>query len=220
MGYGCAIQIEGDYALFSRPELKTERVTYSVITPSAARNIIEATYWKPQIQYRINRIHVYNEPEYSNIRRNEVSRKISDSDAKSLMNKKASGKGYLITSQCIQQRAATVLKNVKYIVEIEFEMTGKNSFEDDTASKHYNMLLRRLRKGQYFQAPYLGVREFPAKVTLVEEDIPESSLKGERDLGVMMYDIDYSDSENLQPEFFHAVMKDGIIDLKNVRKMR
>lgn len=220
MGYGISIQIEGEYALFSRPDLKTERFSYSVITPSAARNIVESIYWKPQIDYEIKRIYVYHEPEYTNIRRNEVSKKASATDAKSLMNKKASGKGFIDTTQCIQQRASTLLKNVKYIISVEFKMTGVNSDEGDTEAKHYNVLLRRLRRGQCFQQPYLGTREFPAKVTLIEGEIPESNLKGERDLGVMLYDINYSDPEHLQPEFFHCIMHDGVIDLSHVRKMR
>lgn len=218
MGYGIAVQIEGDYALFSRPELKTERYSYSVITPSAARAIIQSVYWKPQIAYHIKRIHVYNEPEFTNVRRNEVGAKITD--AKSLMNKSPSAKGYINTTKEIQQRAATILKNVKYIVEFEFKMTGIKSTEEDTPEKHYNMLLRRLRKGQCFHQAYLGTREFPAKVTIVEEDIPKSNLAGTRDLGIMLFDIDYSDLNNLQPVFFHAVMNDGIIDISKSKKVR
>ena len=220
MGYGVAVQIEGEYALFSRPELKTERYSYNVITPSAARNLIQAIYWKPQIEYRIKRIHVYNEFEFTNIRRNEVGAKASSSDAKALMKKSPSGKGYINTTKEIQQRAATVLKNVNYIVEVEFDMTGIKSTEEDTPAKHYNMLLRRLRQGQQYSQPYLGVREFPAKVTLVEGDIPPSDLKGTRDLGVMLYDLDYSNKRDLQADFFHAVMVDGVIDLRDVKKVR
>lgn len=220
MGYGINILVEGDYALFSRAELKTERFSYSTITPSAARGIISAVYWKPQIQYKINKIHVYNDIEFTNIRRNEVSEKASAQDAKKMMKNSPSAKGYIDTTKVIQQRAATVLKNVKYIIEFEFQMTGIESDESDTPAKHYNMLLRRLRKGQCFHMPYLGTREFPAKVTLVEDDILESKLTGERDLGIMLYDIDYSDPGNLVPEFFHAVMKDGVIDLTDVKKVR
>lgn len=220
MGYGINILIEGDYALFSRVEMKTERMSYDVITPSAARGVINAIYWKPQIQYRIQRIHVYNPIEFTNFRRNEVSAKASASDAKSLMNNKASGKGYIDTTKCIQQRASTVLKNVKYIIEFTFDMTGIDSLEEDTPAKHYNMIMRRLRKGQCFHQPYLGTREFSAKVTLVEGEIPESDLKGTKDLGWMLYDIDFSSPENLVPEFFKAVMVDGVIDLTDVKKVR
>lgn len=220
MGYGVTVQIEGEYALFSRPELKTERFSYNVITPSAARGIIQAIYWKPQISYRMKRIHVYNESEFTNIRRNEVETKASSTDAKSLMKKNISAKGYIDTTKEIQQRAATILKNVKYIVEFDFDMTGIETTEEDTPAKHYNMLLRRLRKGQCFHQPYLGTREFPAKVTLIEDEIPPSELKGKRDLGVMLYDMNYSDLNNIQPEFFHAIMQDGIIDLTKVSKVR
>lgn len=219
MGYGVSILVEGDYALFTRPELKTERYSYSVITPSAARGIVSSIYWKPQISYRINRIHVYNDIEFTNFRRNEVSVKASATDARSIMNKKSTGKGYINTKKYIQQRASTVLKNVKYIIEYDFEMTGVDSKDGDTPAKHYNMILRRLRKGQCFHQPYLGTREFPAKVSLFEEEIPESNL-GNMDFGFMLYDIDFTDPNNLVPEFFHAEMKHGVIDLKNVKRMR
>jgi CRISPR-associated protein Cas5d len=220
LGYGIKVLIEGDYALFTRPELKVERYSYDFITPSAARGILESVYWKPQIKWKINRIHVLKKPEFTTILRNEVDRKISDSEAKKLMENSKAAKGYLDTTKSIQQRSSTILKNVKYIIEAEFIMTGIDSKEDDTPEKHYNVILRRLRNGQYFHKAYLGCREFPAKVTLLEGECPKSELEGEQDYGVMLFDMDYSDKHNITPIFFRAKMVDGIVDLTNVEKVR
>lgn len=215
MGYGIKILVEGEYALFARPELKVERYSYDFITPSAARGIVESIYWKPQIQWHIDRIHVLKKPEFTTILRNEVDSKISDAEVKKLMEQKPA-KGYLDTTKAIQQRSATVLKNVKYVIEAHFELTGVNSEEGDTQEKHYNVILRRLRNGQYFHKSYLGTREFPAKVTLLEGECPKSELVGEQDYGMMLYDMDYSDKNNIVPVFFRAKMVDGVVDLKNV----
>ena len=159
MSYGIKLKVYGDYACFTRPEMKVERVSYDVITPSAARGIIEAVYWKPAIRWVIDRIHVLNEIKFTNIRRNEVSQKISASNVKKIMN---SGKGrlYQIASEDRQQRAAMILKDVCYIIEAHFEMTEKVG-PSDTPEKHYNIALRRMRQGQCYHQPCLGTREFP-----------------------------------------------------------
>ncbi|HLO16971.1 MAG TPA: type I-C CRISPR-associated protein Cas5c [Anaerolineales bacterium] len=198
------IRVSGDYALFTRPEMKVERVSYDIITPSAARGVIEAVYWKPAIRWVIDKIHVLKEIEFTNIRRNEVSEKASEN------------KPYLVATEIRQQRAALVLKNVDYVIEAHFELTDKAG-PDDTKEKHYNIVLRRLRKGQYFHAPCLGTREFGAKVELIEEgaDIPHSPL-GNLDLGWMLYDLDFSDSEDIKPQFFKASLKDGVMDLTDL----
>lgn len=204
MGYGIKIRVSGDYALFTRPEMKVERVSYDIITPSAARGIIEAVYWKPAIRWKIDKIHVLKEIEFTNIRRNEVSEKASER------------KPYLVAPEIRQQRAALVLKNVDYIIEAHFEMTDKAGAED-TVEKHYNIVLRRLRKGQQFHAPCLGTREFGAKVELIEdgEAIPQSPL-GDMELGWMLHDLDFSDAEDIKPEFFRASLKNGVLDLTNL----
>lgn len=220
MGYGIKILVEGDYALFTRPELKVERYSYDFITPSAARGILESIYWKPQIKWQINRIHVLKKPEFTTILRNEVDSKISDSDVKRMMNNSKSAKGYIDTTKSIQQRSSTILKNVKYIIEAEFIMTGKDSDTDDTPDKHYNVILRRLRNGQYFHKAYLGCREFPAKVSILEGDCPQSELSGEQDYGMMLYDMDYTGKQNITPVFFRAKMVNGIVELINVEKVR
>jgi CRISPR-associated protein Cas5d len=218
MGYGIKIRVSGEYALFTRPEMKVERVSYDVITPSAARGIIEAIYWKPAICWKIDKIHVLNEIEFTNIRRNEVSEKISDSEARRRMNG-SQEPFYLDVSdqRNRQQRAALVLKNVDYVIEAHFDLTEKAG-EEDTVEKHYNIVLRRLRKGQHFHAPCLGTREFGAKVELIEDaPIPKSVLKDNRDLGWMLYDLDFSDSQDIQPQFFKATLNNGVLDLTQVQ---
>lgn len=204
MGYGITVRVRGEYALFTRPEMKVERVSYEVITPSAARGIIEAVYWKPAIRWVIDKIHVLNEIEFTNVRRNEVSDKAS------------MGKPYIVVTEARQQRAAMVLRNVDYIIEAHFAMTPKAGPED-TKAKHYNMALRRLREGQHFHAPCLGTREFGAKVELIEEGqpLPQSPL-GDRDLGWMLYDLDFSNPRDIQPKFFKAELRQGVLDLTSV----
>ena len=220
MGYGIVIRVCGDYALFTRPEMKVERVSYDAITPSAARGIIEAVYWKPAIRWVIDRIHVLNEIEFTNIRRNEVSEKISESMARRIMNG-AREPFYLSTNDVRQQRAAMILKNVDYVIEAHFEIIAEKAGPDDTQEKHYNIVLRRLRKGQYFSAPCLGTREFGAKVELVEDGlIPKSRLTGSRDLGWMLYDLDFSDSQNITPQFFKATLNNGVLDLTDLKMAR
>lgn len=204
MGYGIKIRVSGDYALFTRPEMKVERVSYDVITPSAARGIIEAVYWKPAIRWVIDRIHVLKPIEFTNIRRNEVSEKASER------------KPFLVAPEIRQQRAALVLKNVDYVIEAHFDLTDKAG-EEDTKEKHYNIILRRLRKGQHFHAPCLGTREFGAKVELIEDGdpIPQSPL-GDVELGWMLHDLDFSDSEDIKPQFFKAALKNGVLDLTHL----
>lgn len=217
MGYGITIRVEGPYALFTRPEMKVERVSYDVITPSAARGIIEAVYWKPAIRWVIDKIHVLREIQFTNIRRNEVSDKASVDNALQVM-KGANKPLYIAATDSRQQRAAMVLKDVDYVIEAHFEKVEKEWGERDTEEGHYNIVLRRLREGQRFHAPCLGTREFPAKVTLIEDkrDIPKSPLTGKRDLGYMLYDLDFSNPRDIQPMFYHAIMQDGIIDVREL----
>lgn len=216
MGYGIKIRVSGDYALFTRPEMKVERVSYDIITPSAARGIIEAVYWKPAIRWVIDKIHVLKEIEFTNIRRNEVSEKASESEARRRMNGTTTEPMYLSATNNRQQRAALVLKNVDYIIEAHFDMTDKAG-DEDTVEKHYNIILRRLRKGQHFHAPCLGTREFGAKVELIEDDepIPPSPL-GDMELGWMLHDLDFSDSEDIKPQFFKATLNNGVLDLTDL----
>jgi CRISPR-associated protein Cas5d len=219
MGYGITIRVRGPYALFTRPEMKVERVSYDVITPSAARGIIEAIYWKPAIRWVVDRIFVLNEIEFTNIRRNEVSDKASTDKVIQLM-KGSNEPFYLSTTEKRQQRASMVLKDVDYIIQAHFEIVSERAGPEDTEEKHYNIILRRLRKGQYFHAPSLGTREFGAQVELIEGDaIPRSPFKGTRELGWMLYDLDFSDPKDIKPFFFKATLVDGLLDLTDVQKV-
>lgn len=216
MGYGITFRVRGDYALFTRPEMKVERVSYDVMTPSAARGVIEAIYWKPAIRWVIDKIHVLNPIEFTNIRRNEVSDKISTSEAERRM-KGATAPFFMDATDKRQQRAAMVLKNVDYVVETHFEPVPEEAGPDDSVEKHYNIALRRLRKGQQFHAPYLGTREFGAQVELIEDgQVPTSALTGAQDLGWMLYDLDFRDPNDIRPKFFKAQMQDGVIDLTSI----
>ena len=220
MGYGITIRVRGEYALFTRPEMKVERVSYEIITPSAARGIIEAVYWKPAIRWVIDRIVVLREIEFTNIRRNEVSEKASTSEALRIM-KGSSEPFYLSSNEKRQQRAAMVLKDVDYVIQAHFEMVPEKAGPDDTPEKHYNMALRRLREGQHFHAPCLGTREFGARVELIDEGvIPPSPLSGVYELGWMLYDLDFSNARDIRPIFFKATLSNGVLDLKNVQKAR
>lgn len=213
MGYGISVETWGKYALFTRPEMKAERVSYDVITPSAARGLIEAVYFKPAIRWIIDRIIVCEPIAFTNIRRNEVKTKLSASSAKSAMN----GTGQIrpiYTPEDIQQRASMVLKNVRYIIEAHFEPTSKAG-EDDTPKKHYNIALRRLRNGQCFHQPCFGCREFPANFKLFEGDSDKEGIHESRDLGFMLYDMNYTNPRDIKPMFFRAVMKNGVIDLRD-----
>jgi len=219
MSFGITVRVKGDYALFTRPEMKVERVSYDVITPSAARGIIEAVYWKPAIRWVIDRIHVLNPIQFTNVRRNEVGEKASFATAKSLMRGSSQNDFYLDVLSSRQQRAAMVLRDVDYVIEAHFEMVPEKGGEGDTPEKHYNIALRRLRKGQHHAQPCLGTREFAANVSIIEnEPIPVSQLTGENDLGWMLYDMDFSDPEDIKPIFFRAIMVDGILDLRDALK--
>jgi CRISPR-associated protein Cas5d len=220
MGYGITIRVRGAYALFTRPEMKVERVSYDVITPSAARGIIEAIYWKPAIRWVIDKIYVLREIEFTNIRRNEVSDKASTDKALQLM-KGGKEPFYLAATEKRQQRASMVLKDVDYIIQAHFEIVPDKAGPDDSVEKHYNIILRRLRKGQYFSPPCLGTREFGAQVELIEDSvIPPSPLRGLLELGWMLYDLDFSDPQDIKPVFFKAALNDGVLDLTYLQLAR
>lgn len=207
MGYGIRVKLWGDYACFTRPEMKAERVSYDIITPSAARGILEAIYWKPAICWVIDTIHVQNKIQFDNIRRNEVGHKISENKIKSAL-KGTPVDLYQDTTEDRQQRATMLLRDVCYIIEAHFELTSLAGSED-TPEKHYNIALRRLRKGQCFHHPYFGCREFPVHFELVEGEIQPSELHGEVDLGWMLWDIDFE--RGMTPLFFRAEMVDGVV---------
>lgn len=207
MAEGVKLMVEGTYACFSRPETKVERVSYDVMTPSAARGVLEAIYWKPAIRWVVERIHVLKPIRFTNIRRNELGSKIPAGAVKRAMD---SGKGRLgvIIEDDRQQRASMVLRDVAYVIEARFELTDPG---DTNTGKHKDIFRRRAAAGQCFHTPYLGCREFPASFHLLEEQLPASALEGEQDLGWMLYDLDFRNG--MQPWFFRAKMVNGVIDV-------
>lgn len=200
----------GEYALFSRPEFKTERVSFDIITPSAARGFLESIFWHPGLTWHIDRIHVCSPIRFTNLRRNEVKATISARSARAVMERSA-GKLYLNTTEEIQQRASLLLRDVRYIIVAHFTMTDRAATSDNPG-KFQDIIQRRIRKGQFYSQPYFGCREFPAHFRPCEKipSCPEE-LKGERDLGWMLWDMDYSDPKNIRPLFFRAKLQDGVL---------
>jgi CRISPR-associated protein Cas5d len=216
------IEVWGDYACFARPEMKVERVSYEIITPSAARAIFEAIYWQPAFRWEVTRIEVLKPVKWISVRRNEVG---------NIMSHRA---GPLFIEECRQQRSGLFLKDVHYrlAARLEFIPAGKrNGFDgrksilqDDTLSsnphrqtenpgKYYAIFERRAARGQCFNQPYLGCREFSAGFRLVGDD--EQGLKDpvreSRDLGFTLYDLDFSCEEGPRPMYYRPRMNEGII---------
>ena len=206
----------GDYALFTRPEFKVERCTYEVMTPSAARGLLESIYWHPGMRWIIDRIYVLNPIKYMNIRRNEVKSKISGRNVKQAMLGKTPDL-WISTSDDIAQRAALVLKNVHYVIDAHFEMTDQANGTDNRG-KFSDIIKRRLKRGSCYSQPYFGCREFTANFQAwpKEHQIVTAYNTEVIDLGYMLYDMDYSDPKNIVPQFFHAVLDHGILDLTTV----
>lgn len=213
MGYGIKLRVWGDYACFTRPEMKVERVSYDVMTPSAARGILEAIHWKPAISWVIDRIHVMKPIQFENIRRNEIESKASKR------------KKYIFATEERQQRASLILRDVEYIIEAHFDMTERSG-EEDSPEKHYNIFLRRARQGQCFHQPYFGTREFPVKFELIEDKLEEnvSAYTGTIDLGYMLLDQTFilnskGEVKEVIPHFYRAQMVNGVIEVPK-RKRR
>ena len=215
-----SLEVWGDYALFTRPEMKVERVSYDVMTPSAARGLIEAIYWHSGLRWIIDRIHVCAPIRFSSLRRNEVKSTISARTAKTVM-ERGRGDLYMCTTESIQQRAALLLRDVRYVIEAHFEMTDKAA-PGDNPGKFQDIAKRRIQRGQFYHQPCFGCREFPANFCLCEEGEIRTAYDDveEKDLGFMLFDMDYSDRNNIQPMFFRAVMKRGVLDLRDCEVIR
>lgn len=206
------VEVWGDYACFTRPEMKVERVSYDVMTPSAARGLLEAIYWHPGLKWHIDKIYVLKPIEFTNIRRNEVKSKIPARNVCSVMNG-AKDPLFISTSDDIQQRAALVLKNVRYIIEAHFKTTD-NAAKGDNEGKFCDIMRRRLEKGQCYHQPCFGCREFPANFRKWEGgEIVTAYSDGEKDLGFMLFDMNFTDPDNITPKFFRAKLKRGVLDL-------
>ena len=211
------LEVWGAYALFSRPELKVERVSYDVPTPSAARGIVEAVYYHPGLRWYIDRIHVLNPIRFVSIRRNEVTDKISGRNVRQA----AQGGGqplYLVTSQKIVQRSSLLLQDVHYVIEAPFEMTDKAA-PSDNPGKFQDIVTRRMERGQCFHTPYFGCREFPVSFRRWPGG-PIPTIDETRDLGLMLYDFDYSDPAAITPTYFRARLEHGVLNTQNCEVFR
>lgn len=236
---GFCLDVSGEFACFTRPEMKVERVSYDVITPSAARAIFEAIFWKPAIAWHITKIEVLNPIRWINLKRNEVSEVARG------------GKSDIWIEDKRVQRSGLLLKDVRYRLHGEFEFIppeyrGKTLMpspewlaseeeqrlfresqecrSDEKSAKYAAMFERRALKGQYFMHPYLGCREFSCRevrlvrnISMEPTPIPES-----RDLGFMLYDMDYHNPKDIQPMFFRARMEQGVIitDSKQIEVLK
>lgn len=200
------LKVWGRNACFTRPEMKVERVSYDVMTPSAARGVLEAILWKPAIQWKITQIDVLNPIKWESVRRNEVG---------AVMSPRTNG---IFIEDQRQQRAGLFLRDVAYIIHAYFEMTDKAGAEDSVV-KFQEMFLRRSERGQCFHRPYLGCREFAGEFEVFTngKPIPEP-ISETRDLGWMLYDMDFNGKEPM-PRFFRANLDNGrmMIDEKEVR---
>jgi CRISPR-associated protein Cas5d len=219
MVYGVRLHVWGERACFTRPEMKVERVSYDVMTPSAARGILEAVHWKPAIRWVVDCIHVLKPIRFQSFRRNEVTDKISAALAKrAMITGVRAGLGLDISDQKKRaQRSTTLLVDVAYVIEAHFELTARAA-ADDTPAKHLSMFNRRAASGQCFHRPCLGTREFAADFALIAEDdpLPASDLPADqrnRDLGWMLYDIDFENGN--ASRFFRARLTEGVLDVQH-----
>ena len=220
MGKGVKVKVWGDYALFSRPEMKVERCSYDVITPSAARGILEAIYWHPGMKWVIDKIYVKNPIRFTSVRRNEVKSKISANNVLQACNG-ADKPLYISTKEDIVQRASLILRDVCYVIEAHFEIT-ENANDSDNPGKFKDIIMRRLKRGECYHMPYFGCREFPVNFCICDEEEVHTIYDEviEKDLGFMLYDLDYSDRNNIQPMFYRAIMKRGVLDLRDCEVIR
>ena len=211
------MEVWGNRALFTRPEMKVERVSYDIPTPSAARGMMESVYYHPGLVWHIDKIYVLNPIRFTNVRRNEVDAKILASD---LRNAAQGGTKplFLVTSESIQQRAAMMLQDVRYVIEAHFDMTEKAA-PSDNPGKFQDIIKRRLKRGQCYSQPYLGCRECTAHFRLWEGGEIET-ISETRDLGWMLFDMDYTNPSNIIPMFFRAKMVNGVVDVANCEVVR
>lgn len=208
------VRVRGEIACFTRPEMKVERVSYEVITPSAARGVLEAILWKPAIAWVVRRIHVLAPVRWTSFKRNEVTGKIATGAVRSAM-RGGTSPAPIAIEEARAQRHTLALRDVDYVIEAGFRLVAAKAEPEDTPVKFIEMFRRRLEKGQCFRTPYLGCREFPARV----ESAPErfSAVPETRDLGWMLHDIEFrTDAANL-PHFFQARLVAGTIDVPPLR---
>ena len=226
------LEVWGDYACFTRPEMKVERVSYDVMTPSAARAVFEAILWKPAISWRITKIEVLHPIRWISVRRNEVGKTASNPTQAQLEGKDVAPMGIFIEDHR-QQRAGLFLRDVRYRIYGRFEFIPperrqiiharygeywaddeeKNNRSDENDAKYAAMFERRAKRGQCFHRPYLGCREFACNFSLIEAPVsPVGKINADNDLGWMLYDMNYADPSNPVPEFFRACLKNNAVN--------
>lgn len=205
--FNFCVRIHGPLACFTRPEFSTERLSYEVITPSAARGVLEAVLWKPAICWRIHAVHVLSEIKWIEFRRNEVNKRVSTRDAFSAAICKTPLRDYF-SDEDHAQRNTVALKDVDYIVEASITLT-MHAGAEDSLPKFYAMFERRLRKGQHIYQPYLGCREFPAYLEAANEH--PKAIGETRELGWMLHDMEYF--ADRRPRFFQARLEDGVMQV-------
>jgi len=206
------LEITGEFACFTRPEMKVERVSYDVITPSAARAVFEAILWKPAVRWHVRRIEVLRPIRWINLRRNEVASVISTRNVQQAMSA-GSGDLAIYVEDDRQQRAGLFLRDVAYRVHADLEVLAGRD-EPESAQKYFSMFERRAEHGQCVNQPYLGCREFAARVRLVPTtDASPPPIADTRDLGWMLRDMDFSNPADPQAMFFRAQMTHGIIEV-------
>ena len=237
MSRGIRLHVWGANALFTRPEMKAERVSYDVMTPSAARAIVSSIYWKPQIEWVIDRIHVLKPIRFMSVRRNEVSAKAVNPKSEALTGNEVDRMGIDIVEDR-QQRASLLLVDVGYVIDAHFnvlkptvEKNGPALSASECEAKHISMFNRRARAGQCFRMPYFGCREFPVSFELIEEGVPLPPCElpadqRNKDFGFMFHDFVYREDKKgsviesnggrhlvAEARFFRAVAKNGVIDV-------
>lgn len=209
------LEVRGDFGCFTRPEMKVERVSYDVITPSAARAVFESILWKPAIRWQVVKIEVLKPIRWITLRRNEVGAVVSSRNVRTAMTSGSGNLGLYIEDER-QQRAGLFLRDVAYRIHAGFELLPIAG-ENNTPGKFLDMFERRASKGQCVNQPYLGCREFSAAFHLVDKlSAISAPIAESRDLGWMLYDMDYTNRASPTPRFFRADLKNGVLDLANV----
>jgi CRISPR-associated protein Cas5d len=205
------LEVRGEWACFTRPEMKVERVSYDVVTPSAARAVFDAIFWKPAVRWRVARIEVLNSIRWVNLRRNEVASVVPTTLVHRAM-KEGTGALALYADEDRQQRAALLLRDVAYRLHADLTVRADRS-DPEPPAKFFEMFERRARKGQCVNQPYLGCREFAARWRLVDVPADEQPPIDEtRDLGWMLHDLDFSNPADPRPCFFKARMARGVVE--------
>ena len=211
------LEVAGPFACFTRPEMKVERVSYDVMTPSAARAVFESILWKPAIRWRVQRIEVLRPIRFINLRRNEVSAVVSTRNVQQAMAAGSGTLGLYIEDER-QQRAGYFLRDVAYRIHADLVLAPGCT---EPLMKYTEMFTRRARKGQCVNQPYLGCREFAADFRLVTADtLPAPAIEDTRELGWMLHDLDFSNPTDPQPRFFNAKMERGVVQVPSFEETR